>query len=283
MIATAIINSIKVKPRGRVIAFLCRRRSVKRRVGPGAPRPTNGVRSQGERRACERHSHKLTFERPRSPAQKSSIVSGTAAGVDGAQAGLARALEQHEAHPARPGLLVQPHQLEVALEAERGARATAGPPRRPARRSRSACTRLDQAEPRRQVGRHHHAAADRLAMQPGAIAQARLDRVAEGVAEIEDRAQARLALVAGDDVGLDSQRALAPRAPAPACRARASAAMLASIQARNASSAIAPYLITSARPGDEFALRQACRACRGRRPPAAAGRTRRSCSCRADG
>ena len=43
--------------------------------------------------------------------------------------------------------------------------------------------------------RHHHAAADRFAVQPLAVAEPGFDRMAEGVAEIEDRAQPAFALV----------------------------------------------------------------------------------------
>ncbi len=44
-------------------------------------------------------------------------------------------------------------------------------------------------------------------MQPGPVTQARFDGVAEGVAEIEQLAQAALALVLADDFGLDRDRA----------------------------------------------------------------------------
>jgi hypothetical protein len=55
----------------------------------------------------------------------------------------------------------------------------------------------------REIGRHHHAAADRFAVQPFAVAEAVLDRVAEGVAEVQHGAQAAFALVAPHHVGLD--------------------------------------------------------------------------------
>ncbi len=61
----------------------------------------------------------------------------------------------------------------------------------------------DQAESSRQIGRQHHAAADRLAVQPLRVPGQRLDGVAERVPEIQQRALARLALVAADHAGLD--------------------------------------------------------------------------------
>ena len=90
------------------------------------------------------------------------------------------------------GLLVDLHQFEVAVGAERRA-----PTHRQARRVRSARDALDEGridQPRRcdRCAGHHHAAAHRLAVQPLAIAQAGFDRVAEGVAEIEDGAQAAI-------------------------------------------------------------------------------------------
>src|SRR5207245_10598087 len=60
----------------------------------------------------------------------------------------------------------------------------------------------------REGGRHDRAAAHRLAMQPFAMAEARLDRMAEGMAEVEDGAQPAFALVLADDGGLDLARAL---------------------------------------------------------------------------
>ena len=88
---------------------------------------------------------------------------------------------------------------------------------------------------------------DRLAVQqPVGEAGRRLERVAEGVAEIEQRALAGLALVARDDRGLgaaahgDGVLARAPVPPANTSR------QLASSQAKNAASPIRPYLATSA-------------------------------------
>ena len=63
--------------------------------------------------------------------------------------------------------------------------------------------RAEPAEPVREVGRQQHADADGFAVQPFAVAGSRLDRVAEGVAEVQQRAATVLALVLGDDPGLD--------------------------------------------------------------------------------
>ena len=77
---------------------------------------------------------------------------------------------------------------------------------------------------------------------------------------------------------LDGSRARARRV---ACAS--SAAMFASSHAKNAASRIAPYLITSASPArsSRVGQRRAGNRCRSARR--AAARTRRSCSCRADG
>ena len=60
----------------------------------------------------------------------------------------------------------------------------------------------------RQLRRHHHATAHGLAVQPLAKAQAGLDGVAKGVAKIQNRPQARLALVLPHHPGLDFTTAL---------------------------------------------------------------------------
>jgi len=114
-------------------------------------------------------------------------------------------LEQHELRRSLPGLLVDAHQLEVALER----------PGRAAHRQAGSSDRAAQALERRgveqaraagQVGRHHHACAHRFPVQPVAVTEPRLDRVAEGVAEIERGAQSRLALVGGHHRCLDLAR-----------------------------------------------------------------------------
>ena len=88
--------------------------------------------------------------------------------------------------------------------------------------------------------------ADRLAVQqPVGEAGGRLERMAEGVAEIEQHAVAGLALVARDDRGLGAAAhrdgVLARMAP-PANRSR----QLASSQAKKAASPSSPYFTTSA-------------------------------------
>ena len=121
--------------------------------------------------------------------------------------GTSEAIDDDEADLAALGLLVDLHQLQIALRPQgradhrqAGTLAQHTHPRDELGRH--------QAEPRRQVGGHDHAAADRLAVQPFAVAQARLDRVAEGVAEVQNSAQAALALVAADHLRLDLAGAL---------------------------------------------------------------------------
>ena len=74
-------------------------------------------------------------------------------------------------------------------------------------RCRSARDAIDfrirqQAELTGEAGGHRHAGRHRLPMQPFAVAGAELDRVAEGMTEVEQRTPAPLALVARDDPGL---------------------------------------------------------------------------------
>ena len=59
------------------------------------------------------------------------------------------------------------------------------------------------AERDRRPRRERHAEADGFAVQPALVAADRLERVAERVAEVQQRAPALLALVLGDDRGLD--------------------------------------------------------------------------------
>src|SRR5690349_24075285 len=77
----------------------------------------------------------------------------------------------------------------------------------PHRRQMPAHARRDlgpaELELSREIECELHADGDSLAMQQrSAEARRRLERVAEGVAEIEQRAQSALALVGGDDRGL---------------------------------------------------------------------------------
>ena len=94
-----------------------------------------------------------------------------------------------------------------------------------------------------------HAGGHGLAVQvTAAVAGNRFDRVADGMAEIEDRAAAGLfAFVAGDDVGLELARAGDDRAQGVVLRSRMASA-LASRKAKNAASRMTPYLTTSASP-----------------------------------
>ena len=105
----------------------------------------------------------------------------------------------------------------------------------------------DQALARREFERQRHAERDRLAVQqPAGKAGGGFQRVAEGVAEIEQRALAGLALVARDDARLaaaaDRDGVLA-RADCPPAN---TSCQFASSQAKNAASPSSPYLATSA-------------------------------------
>ena len=106
----------------------------------------------------------------------------------------------------------------------------------------------NKPQPRRKAEGERHAGGDRLAVeQPVGEAAGRLQRMAEGVAEIEQRPVAGLALVAGHDRGLgaaahgDGVLARARRSP-PANTSR----QFASSQEKKAASPSRPYLATSA-------------------------------------
>ena len=72
------------------------------------------------------------------------------------------------------------------------------------------------------------------------------ERMAEGVAEIEQRAVAVLALVAGDDLGLHRGSSSAPRGVSAAGSRSQTAPPSASSQSKNPASRISPYLTISA-------------------------------------
>ena len=101
---------------------------------------------------------------------------------------------------------------------------------------------------RGELERQRHAERHRFAVQqPVGEAAAGFERVAEGVAEIEQRALAALALVARDDAGLgaaaDRDGVLARGPDLPPAN---TSCQLASSQAKNAASPSRPYLATSA-------------------------------------
>ncbi len=111
---------------------------------------------------------------------------------------------------------------------------------------RDGIVRRDHAELRRKFRREHHADRHPLAVEQAVGEAGRgFQRMAEGVAEIEQRALAGLALVADDDrrPWRGSEVAIAcSRAAPPANRS----AWLVSSQAKNASSPRMPYFATSA-------------------------------------
>ena len=112
--------------------------------------------------------------------------------------------QQHEPDAPAEHLLVHAHELErrarrrCAARVDRQAGAL-----RAASRDALDVGGVQPAEPLRQVRGQQHARPDGLAVQPVAVAGRGLDRVAEGVAEVEQRAPPVLALVRRDDLGLD--------------------------------------------------------------------------------
>ena len=136
--------------------------------------------------------------------------------------GLADAARQDEGQRAARHLLVLGDDSRAALGVGQLARNVG----HAARQADGAEMRLDprrvvgagKVEPRRKAMRQRHADRDRLAMhQPGAVvAGRRFQRMAEGVAEIEQRAVAGLELVAGDDIGLGAAGFGDRLRPAPA-------------------------------------------------------------------
>ena len=119
-------------------------------------------------------------------------------GIIAADVGLADALAAAPAGRARPSLSCR---RRMKLERPRRRRCRGARDRQPGaleQRAHAGATspRLEPPQPLRQSRRDQHPDADRLAVQPLAVARGGLDRVAEGVAEIQQRALALLALVA---------------------------------------------------------------------------------------
>ena len=114
-----------------------------------------------------------------------------------------------------------------------------------------------------------------------AVALGRLDRVPDGVAEVEQRARAGLALVLGDDARLERRRHADRARGRLAARPRAARRGRARARATAASPSIHADFTTSARPARRSIVgqRRAARRCRTAR--SSAGGTRRSGSCRA--
>ena len=125
----------------------------------------------------------------------------------GVQAGAAQPFDQHETDLAALGFFVHPHQLQIARQPQLGPyHGQPGPFDQPPHSGQK--IRRHQAHAHRQIAGHHHAAANRLAMQPSAVTEAGFNRVAEGVAEVENRPQALFTLVLADHPGLDLAAAL---------------------------------------------------------------------------
>ena len=117
-------------------------------------------------------------------------------------------------------------------------------------RSASACAvALGQRAARgRQLRRDQHAVADRFAVAEAAVLGHRFERVAGGVAEVQDPPRPGFAFVGGDDVGLDAARLGDDRRQRP----RASRAKIAlrsrATRSNSAALDVIPYLITSYSP-----------------------------------
>ena len=75
-------------------------------------------------------------------------------------------------------------------------------------RSASACRSRSASAPRAaaELGGDEHAVGDRFAVAEAPVLRDRLERVAGGVAEVQDAARPGFALVGRDDVGLDAAR-----------------------------------------------------------------------------
>src|SRR5438552_8256176 len=128
-------------------------------------------------------------------------------GGDLAQQRRADALQHHEAHHALAGFLVARHRLQggfAAVGVERNRRLDLQP--------------LDQLERALAVG-HRVAQLQRAAQPEGdgltvremAVLGGSFESVADGVPEVEERPRAALALVAGDDARLETDRAFDER------------------------------------------------------------------------
>ena len=165
--------------------------------------------------------------------------------------GLADAAHQDEGELAALDLLVlrdQVHQ-RIGVGLHRRARRdmrSAGRPRQGGATRALRRRPAQQAEPRRELEGQRHAERDRLAVQqPVGEAGRGLERMAEGVAEIEQRAVAGLALVArrrsrpcrGSAIAIACSRAGPPAN---------TSCQLASSQAKKSASPSRPYFATSA-------------------------------------
>ena len=205
---------------------------ARRVAGPGRQsrrRAATSLRRAGAAVRGQHVAHQRVRRRPQT---------GPARRVDAARSGSRRA----------SAFLSTPHQLQVALGAQRRRRAPAGRRARPAaagaRRSRRS-TRPSRADSSAAITMPQPTASP---CSHSPIAQPGLDRVAEGVAEVQDRAQPGLALVlARRPAALISHERCTACASAAASRA-SRASRCASIQSRKSTSAIGPYLMTSARP-----------------------------------
>src|SRR5262249_22014892 len=124
------------------------------------------------------------------------------AGHDG---DLADPPRQHEMYPALDRLLVRAEPPEQVLRrdsVERGDRSVAIHNIADRRAGPGTEMAGQLGEPRRRL----HPERDRLTMQKSRVTGLGFERVADGVAEVQDLAQPALALVRGNDFGLDPDR-----------------------------------------------------------------------------
>ena len=146
-----------------------------------------------------------------------------------------------------------------------------------------AARRLLRAEAERGGELEGEQAADRHGLavqQPVRIAGRRLERVAEGVAEVQ-AARARPARSRrGRRSRPSSRRSAAPRSARAAGSPAASAGPFVSSQAKKPASPSRPYFTHLGVAGEQVARAAACRAARCRPAPGAAGGRRRPGSCR---
>ena len=139
------------------------------------------------------------------------------------------------------------------------------------------------AQALREAERLHHADRNRLAMQqPAGIAGRGFQRMAECVAEIEERAHAGFGFVLGDDARLgQAARVDGVDARLRRRRAKMRGAALLSSHSKKAASPSSAIFRDLGIAGGQFARAAACRAARCRRRRRPAGGRRRSGSCRA--
>ena len=230
----------------------------------GNVKRVGGQQEEGEQQIDDRVGHRRAIMRTSFSARKARTSAASTSRVTKA---CADAAHQDERQPAALDLLVLGDQVHHRIDAGPIAAGTAltwvGSPT--AARWRDGAVGLglrDQPAPGGELERQRHAEPDRLAVQqPVGKAGRGLERMSEGVAEVEQHAVAGLALVARDDRGLGlhafqngifARRRRLPRAGPPANTSR----QLASSHSKKCSVAKQPVFHHLGVAGAEFALRQ---------------------------